>query len=29
LLLSASGAAGGMLVAYWCRHALVLFFPEM
>src|SRR5215467_5161449 len=24
LLLSASGAAGGMLVAYWCRHALVL-----
>jgi len=27
LLLSACGAAGGMLVAYWCRHALVLFFP--
>jgi len=27
LLLSAFGAAGGMLVAYWCRHALVLFFP--
>jgi macrolide transport system ATP-binding/permease protein len=27
LLLSASGAAGGMLVAYWCRHALVLLFP--
>ncbi|HVH61162.1 MAG TPA: ABC transporter permease, partial [Candidatus Sulfotelmatobacter sp.] len=26
-LLSACGAAGGMLVAYWCRHALVLFFP--
>jgi len=24
LLLSACGAAGGMLVAYWCRHALVL-----
>jgi len=24
LLLSAGGAAGGMLVAYWCRHALVL-----
>jgi predicted permease len=23
LLLSACGAAGGMLVAYWCRHALV------
>ena len=27
LLLSAFGAAGGMLVAYWCRHALVLLFP--
>jgi macrolide transport system ATP-binding/permease protein len=27
LLLSASGAAGGMLVACWCRHALVLLFP--
>ncbi|HEX8764959.1 MAG TPA: ABC transporter permease, partial [Candidatus Acidoferrum sp.] len=27
LLLSACGAAGGMLLAYWCRHALVLFFP--
>ena len=26
-LLSACGAAGGMTVAYWCRHALVLFFP--
>jgi putative ABC transport system permease protein len=25
--LSACGAAGGMLVAYWCRHALVLLFP--
>jgi macrolide transport system ATP-binding/permease protein len=27
LLLSVCGAAGGMLVAYWCRHALVLLFP--
>jgi len=27
LLLSACGAAGGMLVAYWCRHAPVLLFP--
>src|SRR5262252_1682744 len=27
LLLAACGAAGGMLMAYWCRHALVLFFP--
>jgi predicted permease len=27
LLLSACGAAGGMLIAYWCRHALVLLFP--
>src|SRR6516165_3143070 len=27
LLLSTCGAAGGMLVTYWCRHALVLFFP--
>jgi macrolide transport system ATP-binding/permease protein len=27
LVLSAFGAAGGMLVAYWCRHALVLLFP--
>jgi macrolide transport system ATP-binding/permease protein len=27
LLLSACGAAGGLLVAYWCRHALVLLFP--
>jgi putative ABC transport system permease protein len=26
LLLSACGAAGGMLVAYWCRHALVLLY---
>ena len=28
LLLSACGAAGGMLMAYWCRQALVLFFPD-
>jgi predicted permease len=27
LLLSACGASGGMLLAYWCRHALVLLFP--
>lgn len=27
LLLSALGAAGGLLVAHWCRHALVLLFP--
>jgi len=27
LLLSACGAAGGMLMAYWCRHALPLLFP--
>ena len=27
LILSAFGAAGGLLVAYWCRHALVLLFP--
>src|SRR5258707_8030453 len=27
LLLSVFGAAGGLLVAYWCRHALVLLFP--
>ena len=27
LLLSACGASGGMLVAYWCRHALPLLFP--
>jgi predicted permease len=26
LLLSACGAAGGLLVAYWCRHALALLF---
>jgi macrolide transport system ATP-binding/permease protein len=27
LMLSALGAAGGVVVAYWCRHALVLLFP--
>src|SRR5712692_7607025 len=27
LILSAFGAAGGLVVAYWCRHALVLLFP--
>jgi len=27
LILSAIGAAGGILVAYWSRHALVLLFP--
>jgi predicted permease len=27
LLLAACGAAGGLVVAYWCRHALVLLFP--
>jgi macrolide transport system ATP-binding/permease protein len=27
LLLSAFGAAGGLLVAHWCRHALILLFP--
>ena len=27
LILSAFGAAGGLLVLYWCRHALVLLFP--
>lgn len=27
LLLSGCGTAGGMLVAYWCRHALPLLFP--
>ena len=26
LLLSACGATGGMLVAYWCRHAVVLLY---
>ena len=27
LVLSSFGAAGGLLVAHWCRHALVLLFP--
>jgi predicted permease len=27
LILSAFGAAGGLLMAYWCRHALVLLLP--
>jgi macrolide transport system ATP-binding/permease protein len=27
LVLSLFGAAGGLLLAYWCRHALVLLFP--
>jgi predicted permease len=27
LILSTVGAASGLLVAYWCRHALVLLFP--
>jgi predicted permease len=27
LLLSVFGAGGAILVAYWCRHALVLLFP--
>jgi macrolide transport system ATP-binding/permease protein len=27
VLLSACGAAGGLVVAHWCRHALVLLFP--
>jgi macrolide transport system ATP-binding/permease protein len=27
LILSTFGAAGGLLVAHWCRHALVLLFP--
>jgi predicted permease len=27
LMLSAAGTAGGLLVAYWCRHALVLLLP--
>jgi predicted permease len=27
LILSTIGAAGGLLVAYWCRHALVLLLP--
>jgi len=28
LILSAIGTAGGLLVAYWCRHALVLLLPR-
>jgi predicted permease len=28
LILSAFGAAGGLLVAHWCGHALVLLFPS-
>src|SRR5881296_496368 len=27
LILSAFGAVGGLLVAHWCRHVLVLLFP--
>jgi predicted permease len=27
LILAGFGAAGGLLVAHWCRHALVLLFP--
>src|SRR5712691_3268228 len=27
LILATFGAAGGLLVAHWCRHALVLLFP--
>ncbi len=27
LILSAFGAAGGLLVAHWCRHTLALLFP--
>ena len=27
LILSAFGAAGGLLVTHWCRHALILLFP--
>src|SRR6266446_3297207 len=27
LILAAFGAAGGLLVAHWCRHVLVLLFP--
>jgi macrolide transport system ATP-binding/permease protein len=27
LMLAGIGAAGGLMVAYWCRHALVLLFP--
>jgi predicted permease len=28
LILSVFGAAGGLLVAHWCRHVLVLLFPS-
>ncbi len=28
LILAAFGAAGGLIVAHWCRHALVLLFPS-
>jgi ABC-type antimicrobial peptide transport system permease subunit len=28
LILSALGTAGGLLVAYWCRHVLVLLLPR-
>lgn len=28
LILSALGTGGGLLVAYWCRHALVLLLPS-
>ncbi|MGH9677375.1 MAG: FtsX-like permease family protein, partial [Candidatus Acidiferrum sp.] len=28
LILSAFGAVGGLLVAYWCRYALIFFFPR-
>lgn len=28
LILSVFGAAGGLVVAHWCRHALVLLFPS-
>jgi len=28
LILAAFGAAGGLLLAYWCRHALALLFPR-
>jgi ABC-type lipoprotein release transport system permease subunit len=27
LILAAFGATGGLMVAYWCRHALALLFP--
>jgi macrolide transport system ATP-binding/permease protein len=28
LILSAFGAIGGLVLAYWCRHVLALFFPR-